>query len=1125
MPRLALTRPLVFAAMTAVVLAAGAPPAAAQTHQQELALRAVTGRVIAAPRPEALATRLPVLVRIRVPAGTTRLRVRVGTRDVTTRFRRARGSIRVAKLTRGNGLRYGTNHLSVLAERGSRRPVVHARSFVLARRDANLARLRLRGGPVTALAVRVAGGVRLAAPHFGLGSAVERRLSVIRRERTVRLWLNGRRVTRALDRSQPTRWTAKLSATHGLRHGVNRIRLLVAEPDRGRFVLVRRRFMVSRNRHLAGAGWDVASRVRGRVRLDGRGSRAARGGRIRHTWKILSKPRGSRTKLRRVHSARPSLTPDRRGRYVIGLTVSDRGSGSRAAGSSTDRVAVTSTPGSLLLPFVGGTGLRASWGVQVGDAFFEDYQDPSGRTYVNYMQWLTLDRASLTPVGNQNSWFDSAADPSSAHGLRTLAAGVSAGDSDQLVVLSRHAGVAPLRADQVDAFNDVMATLGVGRIDPAVLTRRQSLVIVGVPSGQKGSGWYTFGDSGWDLPGDRGLNNVLTGWLMPDVALHRGGGFNYRLQPDRPVFDTSSSSTPTTNRMTLGGQSFDATLPSPATGGFQVVVFDPFNLDVVNNQVFATDGVADPKIGLAAMAKFLNDQAGLNPHIAVQSIGDVQNPLRPSGPYAEGATDQLWRTVGSALTFYGANPHTFYNASGSYAFVGGPQLDRSEVAQSSSAIVVAPTPPVVRQAGTLRGRARMRDDGYFEPVVTTTTEAFQESLNDIVFRPQTPWPYTPGGDFPHHDGCDPPGNDAAAYTAALTYVTSGIGLPSTPDLRAQYVTRDQDTWSDQKVDLGNLPYASGKGFSQAEYCNLKAQLQLEFDWLDNVKELFDAYKDALNRSGSTGSADLQSIGKGIRDAIGPSPGEQILWTVGGFIGNMGSAAILAYNPEATAVLAAWEGLVTVYELGREVVSTTVGDSTTPVGDRITSRADELEADVANHLFDVANSLDRLRDVIISDYGRLNRLGPHTNEARWKIDPGDTATRLRTAASAFFYTELMPIAWDTIWYLMPSSAAMEQNVPQTADDCEGGFFTHPWRGAPATGQVDWRFDVLDPEFGPDRGGRSILGSSGISGTFAPASLTDVMFGPVSRNKFGVYLPDFLWTKVNGMQNTTFACQPE
>ncbi len=54
-----------------------------------------------------------------------------------------RGSLR-----RSDGLRYGENQLSVLVSRRGRKPIAQARTFVVARRSARLA--RLRAGPVTA---------------------------------------------------------------------------------------------------------------------------------------------------------------------------------------------------------------------------------------------------------------------------------------------------------------------------------------------------------------------------------------------------------------------------------------------------------------------------------------------------------------------------------------------------------------------------------------------------------------------------------------------------------------------------------------------------------------------------------------------------------------------------------------------------------------------------------------------------------------------------------------------------------------------------------------------------------------------------------------------------------------
>jgi hypothetical protein len=138
------TRSAVIVAMvTAAVLAGGVSPAAAES-ERAVAARAVAGRMLEAPRAGALLKRLPVRVVVRVPARTSRLRVRLGRRDITGSFRRARGSLRVANLTRRDRLRYGDNRLFVMAERRGGPPIVDARSFVLARRQPGLVRLRVR---------------------------------------------------------------------------------------------------------------------------------------------------------------------------------------------------------------------------------------------------------------------------------------------------------------------------------------------------------------------------------------------------------------------------------------------------------------------------------------------------------------------------------------------------------------------------------------------------------------------------------------------------------------------------------------------------------------------------------------------------------------------------------------------------------------------------------------------------------------------------------------------------------------------------------------------------------------------------------------------------------------------
>ena len=168
---------------------------------------------------------------------------------------------------------------------------------------------------------------------------------------------------------------------------MNRLRVRVYEPDAGRYVEVRRSFRIKRNRHLASAGWDVDTRAGRFVQLDGRRSRTAGGGEPRHRWRIVDKPRGSRAKLRRAGSARPSITPDRPGRYVVGLRVTERsgrasasfgeGPGSARTGAlpsqnepGDDRVELDVAPARPLLAFKGLTQQNGQNGIRVGENFY-----------------------------------------------------------------------------------------------------------------------------------------------------------------------------------------------------------------------------------------------------------------------------------------------------------------------------------------------------------------------------------------------------------------------------------------------------------------------------------------------------------------------------------------------------------------------------------------------------------------------------------------------------------------------------------------------------------------------------------------------------------------------------------
>jgi hypothetical protein len=180
---------------------------------------------------------------------------------------------------------------------------------------------------------------------------------------------------------------------------------------------------------------------------------------------------------------------------------------------------------------------------------------------------------------------------------------------------------------------------------------------------------------------------------------------------------------------------------------------------------------------------------------------------------------------------------------------------------------------------------------------------------------------------------------------------------------------------------------------------------------------------------------------------------------------MGSAAILFVDPEATAVLAAWEALVTIYELIMEAVS---GEDGTPMGDEFTSTAEQLESDISAQLSDTANGLERMRQVI-SRLRSPEGARPGRDDAAWTIDSPDTAKKLTTAANANFYSKLMPIPYG-VYALVGAYPYRFDGNPDTCYDNRVGY---TWRGSPASAhmQGEGRFN-LDGFTGD--GGRFVLG---------------------------------------------------
>lgn len=1105
------------ASLVAVVLLAGsaAPASAAGPGSEEVegaakGMRAVTARMLNAPPPFALRRDLPVRVSVRVPKGTTKLTVRVDGKDLSGRFRRG-GELRSARLDRGDGLRYGTNTVSVLAQRGKSRPLAHARTFYVARPARDLASLRLRsGGSVTGVTLRLRKPSPLAPVHLGKPGAVARRLSTMHRERTVHIWLNGKRVTRAIGSSRLTSWTAKLSATHGLRYGVNRLRAYVVEPETGRYQTLRRSFVVKPSRPLAAAGWDRHSKVGGHVRLDGSRSRVAGNGGRALSWRIVAKPRGSKAVLSRPHSVRPRLDPDRPGTYTIRLAAAAARDGGKAGARSGavpetgyDVVEVTAAPRQLLLPFTGfvpGSGGKPS-GIEVAGTF---YPKPSQGDF----QWLTLSRSSLTPTtANANNWFDKGA--SGEHGLEGLYNALRQLGHDQLVILAMPlGGDSPVSADQVAQFNNILNLLGAEAIAESELTAAgQQLVVVGVPYSHPGSAWVSrvVGAS----------KRVFDGWLMPDAVPSTNGSLNFRFQPERIEFDTEKASTPTTNTMTVDGQGFPAALPGGSSGGFQVLLLDPDTFAVLDNRVFSTNSTGfggGPLSGREAMAKYLREHKAQRFHVAVQSIGNVGNFTNAPEEQFIQDMNAAWWEISRALAIYGANPDTFNRVAGHYAFLGGPRLTRAQAADSSAVVAIDPTTnPPLREAGTLHGRAAPTSQGVYEPTIATPVESPNLQLYDKVFTKPSAWPLTRAAGLSERE--------ARRYGEALGYISTSLGAGS--NIRSTYWANLEAVYSDDITQLQRLPYpgsgrtctgrkvgsvrsgAEGPSYTREQFCRMSEQLEREFRLLDKVKEMFDAYEMAFSRSGPVQQAELESLGKAIEEAIKPGDGGEIVWSVGGFLGNLISAG-LVLDPEGAAVLAAWEALVTVYELTRELIGETGG---VPVGEQVESKVGELALDLTKKLEASADGVERLRQVIVSDWGRLQAVGSVAGTPGWTVDVPTVKAKLTSSAGSFFSSQLLPIP-----YGVHDLEGTGFNAEPTAENCYTLNFGHTYRGAPETAKLQWMGDF---DFQEARGGfpspfvLAVHSPSALRYSYPPAEITDQMFRPQVQGGYGIHLPQYVW----------------
>jgi hypothetical protein len=875
-------------------------------------------------------------------------------------------------------LRPGIHHLVVRTADGRGRRDFDDVRFVVARRRPSL--LSLTASNAVAAAARATRGPL--AVTLRLARGVDR--AVLR--------LNGHRVDLG---SVAGRLRVRLSADDGLRFGRNRLRVR-AHREAGEWDVERRLIVVRRSHPLAAAGRDRTVRGRGSIRLDATGSLpAGRGTDLGYSWRVLRRPEGSRARLSSAPSARPRLRVDRPGRYQVAVTVSE---GNRRA---RDEMTVVGQPD---YPPIGAAFDTAAWvdgklAVRIGS---QTYPYPQGdRFNKNPPFLLVLDRRSLEVVASE--WI-------------------------------------PVVVGSYQMYLEKISALA-GR---AAQERTQYLAIVAVPPNLLVGGFPVGGYSRidrltWDPNNpttDAGRIDNDGGQLPTDTGHGQQGGMTGYLQLDNqgyytpvqtPFYDFStgvrrSSISPDNTEafFNVGEASYTVcSLNYPRDGtAFAVLALEERTLKRVGGAggcfvVNTGDNNRDlqQQETMVESLRQLHDAGHL---VFIQSIG---NP-RPTTP--------TWGRIAAAIESLGGSAHIFntLNGTGPYALVGcglRKIWDTVAVDACSWPEAVESSYPEMRSrgAGTLSGTLGPDQNSRWVPIVADPGAGLNYGLLRLAYQPPSPWPYM-----------DTAGR-RAAYAWIWAHAKSDSGAAEIlkkpgddwcrriDDLRAAYcsdtVPMDEvRSWlrglDNSDVSRSGGKDADGNPFTAQDFKDVQQELLRELAYRDTVRSIIGLLKAPFVLASGDNQLQVKDVADKIKLSLAQPPAGDALLAVNTVLSTMLGVVSSFPDPPAWAAAAGTVGTF-LAAAGELAVS---GDGQ-PVFN-VDVAADELGWQMANRLVTVVATLDRIKQVILSDGGKLEavatRFGLNDSQMDSLVPP------LRLATRQWLWQELLPRAWGLFKFAAP-----------------------------------------------------------------------------------------------------------
>jgi hypothetical protein len=804
------------------------------------------------------------------------------------------------------------------------------------------------------------------------------------------------------------RHSLHLNADAGLHPGPNVVSVRALDAADGRYQVRRVTINMPASLPVAGAGAARRAHAREAVRFSATATKSPRGMRPRYHWVIVTRPAGSRARLRRATSAHPVLRPDRIGRYVLRLTVSAR-RGARVGGRPTDSATTTLAA----TPPAGAIGVPVDTIEDQGVTIGADHYPAPDRD--DALQMLVLSRSTLAKVSNDSYTNDDA-------GATRLLSAVKSLPNTDLVIVAKPTARTNNASDVTanTTINKALAQIGVQPASQAVTNGAtqcfqsepcsvfSAIGVPGIPVGQGdlNDGLASLRSRAW---GD------LHGYLQENL---QNSGFTF-VSTERVPFDTGPSGADPAV-VTIGSnetgspygvQTYTSQTIAAGSSGFYVLILSTGDLTMLAQSTYTDDAE-----GLATMHTLLSSYAGKRTALViVRSIGAVSR-VNAAG----------WDGVASDLEKLGASGSYFDQLNGSTSDAWAQVSPGGDPAASSY-----PDPDAQFASAEHNGGGRLTgllaDDALsqFYPDESIPSglkdpaRPLAATLAGLISLPSTGWPedrYTTGE------------QNVESCIAAHVDPNGGLPMPIQSDYGN---ANDAGNWAgyDATIKASGYyatlsSYTDCGSFTQSDFSTVVAQLDKEWSALPrvynlfaNIKAVVDSTKAPSQIASIAAAVNSSVAGNDSRparlDALGIS--SDALWAL---------STIPGFSTESNAI----NFLAGALGIASELHQNSDGSS----GSVTSTTAANFAASLSTQLTLDSQALDQEREILLEDWTKLQiatqNAGNLTNAAaNWQWTPDEA----RSAADALgmsvrreSYLALVPTAY-SLYRLRPGTGSLPQ----------------------------------------------------------------------------------------------------